>query len=113
MCDPSTCNVECVVTKHYGIDDMYTNFTQVCVITVHAMRNEEASFGGCMFMLSVCILLGPPLAPRNFKLKDIVDDLRHGYSGSAVISLEWEPPEGKSQNLLSHVKFIHIGRCPI
>ena len=60
------------------------------------MRNQEASLCGFVFMLVVYVLLEPPSAPRNFKLAEIVDDLRHGYSGSAVITLNWEPPDGKS-----------------
>lgn len=48
------------------------------------------------------ILLGPPLAPQNFRYTKIAEDLRPNFTGSAVITLEWDTPDGRSSiNYLS------------
>ena len=44
--------------------------------------------------------VGPPLAPQNFRVTSIVDDLRPEFYGHAVITLEWETPEG---SIFTHV----------
>ena len=42
----------------------------------------------------MCTSAGPPSAPQNFKVVSILDDPRPEFYGYAVISLEWDPPEG-------------------
>ena len=44
-------------------------------------------------MKEFCISIGPPSAPVGPRTTFVVDDLRPGFAGHAVIGLEWSIPE--------------------
>ena len=70
-----------------------------------------------MFCMVSCLYMstGPPATPQNFRVTSIVDDPRPEFYGHAVISLEWDPPEGKFVRMcrinISHTCSVIIYRC--
>ena len=58
----------------------------------------------CSMLTQYYFTTGIPSAPRNLRTTSTVEDLRTGFLGHAVITLEWDLPE--ESNLKKYISLM-------